>query len=279
MAKIPSKVAERISKNYNKMKKVVENGLSKDINEADTVVIVADILSDVFGYDKYTEITREFAIRNTYCDLAIKIEQDIYFLIEVKAIGITLNEKHIKQAVDYGANQGIDWVVLTNGQEWQVYKLQFEKPINAKLIFSFNFLDVNPRKMDDLERLFILCKEGTQKNAILEFSNYKQVVNKFFVTAIVSSDNVLSVIKRELNKLLPKNKVDEEEVKNILLNSILKREVIESDEAIAAAKEYNKTIKKEKRQKANKKIAIETEDVQSSSTNIMHNESVSTAAE
>ncbi|MCK4513885.1 MAG: hypothetical protein KAU31_01440 [Spirochaetaceae bacterium] len=62
MAKIPVKVSERISKNYTRMKKVVGSAIERDINEADTVLIISDILSDVFGYDKYKEITREFAI-------------------------------------------------------------------------------------------------------------------------------------------------------------------------------------------------------------------------
>jgi len=28
----------------------------------------------LFGYDKYEEVTGEFAIRGTWCDLAIKID-------------------------------------------------------------------------------------------------------------------------------------------------------------------------------------------------------------
>lgn len=36
-------------------------------------------------------------------------------LIEVKAVGIDLRDGHAKQAVDYAANQGVEWVALTNG--------------------------------------------------------------------------------------------------------------------------------------------------------------------
>jgi hypothetical protein len=42
----------------------------RDVSEADTVTIVKDLLAEVFGYDKYAELTGEFAIRGTYCDLA-----------------------------------------------------------------------------------------------------------------------------------------------------------------------------------------------------------------
>ena len=56
-------------------------------------------------------------------DLAIKVDGKLALLIEVKAIGLELKDGHVKQAVDYAANQGCDWVVLTNGMIWRVYKL------------------------------------------------------------------------------------------------------------------------------------------------------------
>jgi len=47
------------------------------------VILATDILADVFGYDKYTEITSEYAIRSTYCDLAIKIEGSVAVIFAV----------------------------------------------------------------------------------------------------------------------------------------------------------------------------------------------------
>ena len=73
---------------------------NRDINESDTVVIVADMLADIFGYKKYIEITTEFAIRSTYVDLAVKVGQEVRFLIEAKAVGVALKDFHIKQAID-----------------------------------------------------------------------------------------------------------------------------------------------------------------------------------
>ena len=54
-------------------------------------------------------------IRGTFCDLAVKLDGSLSFLVAVKAIGLELKDHHIKQAVDYAANQGCDWVMLTNG--------------------------------------------------------------------------------------------------------------------------------------------------------------------
>jgi len=83
------------------------------------------MLSEIFGYDKYSEITSEFSIRSTYCDLATKLNGKLELLIEVKAIGLELKDTYVKQAVDYAANQGVDFVVLTNGLLWKAFKVTF----------------------------------------------------------------------------------------------------------------------------------------------------------
>jgi hypothetical protein len=66
MARVPKKVVDRFTKGVRKFQGVLRNAKDRDINEADTVTIVTDILESVFGYDKYAEITSEYAIRGTY---------------------------------------------------------------------------------------------------------------------------------------------------------------------------------------------------------------------
>ena len=118
MVTIPKKVRERLVKQIPRFQKILANAKNRDIHESDTVTIVVDMLESVFGFDKYAEITSEHAIKGTYCDLAVKIDGSVKYLIEVKAIGLDLKDNHLRQAVNYGANEGIPWVVLSNGMEW-----------------------------------------------------------------------------------------------------------------------------------------------------------------
>jgi len=64
MLNIPAKVNERITKNLKKFQKIVASAKINDINEADTVSIIKDILNEILGYDKYSEITSEYAVKN-----------------------------------------------------------------------------------------------------------------------------------------------------------------------------------------------------------------------
>lgn len=249
MPNIPAKVKDRFAKTVKKYQKLLITSKNKDINEADTVTIINEMLYEIFGYDKFEEITREFAIKNTYCDLAIKIQNDVKFLIEVKAIGIKLNDKHIKQATNYGANQGIEWIILTNGIEWIVYKMSYGKKIAHNQICYFDFLEINPRNESDQERLFILCKEGISKDAIQEFHAYKQIVNKFYISAIIQSDDIMDRIRKELKKTSDGIKLDMKEIENIMKQEVLKRDIIDSDEASEAIELYKKNLKKNQKKK------------------------------
>ena len=241
--RVPKKVAERISRSLGLFQRVLADAKKRDVNESDTVTIVTDLLADVFGYSKYTEITSEQAIRGTYCDLAVRENGQIKFLIEVKAVGLTLRENHLRQAVSYGANQGIPWIVLTNGVAWEIYKLKFEQPISYDQVCAFDILELAPRKATDQETLFLLCKEGLAKAAIESFHHRVQVVNRFVVAAVIQSEPVLSVVRRELKRLSPDTRVTVEEIAE-LLPDVLKRDVVEGDTAAAAKRQVSRAATK-----------------------------------
>jgi len=253
---IPKKVADRLAQNSSTFQKVLSGAKDRDVNESDTVTIITDMLAAVFGYDKYTEVTSEQAIKGTYCDLAIKLDGKIKFLIEVKAIGLTLKDNHLHQAISYGANEGIDWVVLTNGIDWEIHKIRFEKPIECDLVCSFNFLELNPRKQQDQSQLFLLCKEGISKAAIEQFHEQVQIVNRFVIGATLLSEPILEVIRRELRRMSGDVKVTTEEIAEILQVETLKREIVEGEQARQAKsrvkKAQNKRLRKSSKSKSEK---------------------------
>src|SRR5258708_1674724 len=168
MGALPSKAADRIAAAIKKFRPILEAAKARDVNESDTVVIVTDLLQELFGYDKYAEITSEHAIRGTYCDLAIKLGEKLVLLIEVKAIGTELKDQHVKQAIDYAANKPCDWVVLTNGLHWRVYKVLFAKPIDKNLVVDLCLMDLNPRIDGDVSLAGLLAKESWPKESLGE---------------------------------------------------------------------------------------------------------------
>ncbi len=252
MAKVPSKIADRIAAGVKRFQPILSTAKSRDVGESDTVTIVVDMLADIFGYDKYSEITSEHAIRGTFCDLATKIDGALQMLIEVKAIGLDLKESHVKQAIDYAANQGVDWVVLTNAISWRVYKVTFAKPINQELVIDIDFCNLNPKSPKDIELLHLFCKEGWIKSVLGEYHTQKQALSRFFITAMILSDPVLQVLRRELRRMSPDVRVEIEEIKAVLVAEVLKRDVAEGDEADWARKKIARVAGKALRTRKSK---------------------------
>lgn len=247
MITVPAKVKDRITAGLKKYQPILLRARNQDINESDTVTILMDVLADVFGYNKYTEITSEYAIKHTYCDLAIKLDNTPRVLIEVKAAGLDLKTQHIRQAVDYGSNSGVDWVVLTNGVQWMIYRIIFAKPIDTELVYEFDITTASTKRATDLEQIYCLTREAMTKSSkasyLEDYHIQKQLLNKFTVGQILLSDPVLDTVKKVLRKMGADSKTSNEEISAIILNEVLKREVLDSERMADAKKKIAKALK------------------------------------
>lgn len=245
MITIPVKVKDRLISGIKKFQPIITKARDKDINESDTVTIVTDIFESVFGYEKISEITSELAIKKTFCDLAIKLDGIIRLLIEVKAAGIELKEQHMQQAVNYGSNSGLDWVILTNGIKWKVYKIVFTKPIDTELVYEFDFLTLSSKKQSDLEMLYYLTKEAmgkSSKNSLEDLHTQKMLVNKFIISQILLSEPIANTVRKILKGMSSDAKVTNDEILQLIEDEILKREVLDGERAHDAKKRVHKAM-------------------------------------
>src|SRR5260221_2156537 len=237
---ITKKITERIQSGLRRFVPILTDQRKRDVSEADTVTLVKDMLSEVFGYDKYSELTSEHAIRGTYCDLAVHFESKVQLLIEVKAIGSDLQDKHIKQAVDYASNQGVDWVVLTNGVEWILFHVLFKKPIEKEEVVRINLVEIDTRREEDLEKLYLLTRTGLCKDALIAYRDRQDATNRYLLAAIVlNSDSVLSALRREVRRVTD-ILVDRESIEAVLREQVIKRDTLEGEPAQVAARRFNR---------------------------------------
>lgn len=265
---IPARVADRLSAGLKRFAPILSSAKARDVNESDTSMIVTDMLADIFGYDKYSEVTRELAIRGTYCDLATRIDGKFQMLIEVKAIGLELKDAHAKQAIDYAANLGVEWVALTNGQLWKVFRVVFAKPIDQELVLDIDLLALNPKNENDLESLHLLTRESMLKSGLYAYHDHLQATNKFYLAAVVLSDTVLDSVRRELRRVSDA-KVELDELREALKSEVIKREVIEGEKADGARKKVAKAAGKMLRIRKEKEEAPVADAVPASATPIV----------
>src|SRR3972149_8411070 len=105
----------------------IKDAKEKNLNEADTRMRVRLLLSEVLGYDLLDEITQEHMVQSHYVDLTVKLKDKIIFFIEAKSIDTTLRETHAYQATNYAATGGVNLCLLTNGIDYKLYYLTWEK--------------------------------------------------------------------------------------------------------------------------------------------------------
>ena len=243
---IPNRVRERMVAGLKRLVPIIQQQRARDVSEADTVTLVKDLLAEVFGFDKYAELTSELAIRGTYCDLAVRLAEKFVELIEVKSVGSTLDDRHVKQAIDYGANQGIEWVLLTNGAVWRLYQVIFAKPIDKRLLAEVDITTLDLRKDENLEQLFIFSKEGFLKGAHIELKDRQDATSRYVLAALIhTNDAVISTIRRELRRIVDVL-VDDELVSKVLRDEVIKRDCLEGPEAESAIRRVSKCAPKPK---------------------------------
>ena len=246
---VGKKALDRISRGLKRYQDILVAARKRDVSESDTVVIVGDMMADILGYEKYVEISTEFAIKSTYVDLAVKVGSEVHFLIEAKAIGVELKDIHVRQAIDYGANQGIEWAILTNGAVWRIYKIEFKKPISHVLVTEIDLLALNVKHGDAVEFFANLCKEGFAKSQMDEFYEQHQATNKHTIACVLLSDKMLNHLRLSIRRIFPSVRFDADVLEFALRNDVLKRELIEGEEADIAAALVKKALRAGAREK------------------------------
>ncbi len=96
-----------ITKDLRKYLPKFQEAHDQAMNESDTSLRVSKFCEDVLGYDVFSEVSREHAVKERNVDYAIKCGGKLQFFIEVKQAGLALKEKHIEQASNYAANAGV----------------------------------------------------------------------------------------------------------------------------------------------------------------------------
>jgi predicted type IV restriction endonuclease len=250
------KAVERIEDGLKRYRSILANARKRDVSESDTVVIIGDMLADVLGYEKYEEVSTEFAVKGSYVDLAVKVGKEIYFLVEAKAIGVELKDIHVRQAVDYGANQGVEWAVVTNGVVWRVYKIEFKKPINHALIAEVDLLATDGKDATAVEFFTNLCKEGFAKSQMEEFYEQHQATNRHTLAAVLLSEPMLNQLRLGLRRIFPNVEADTQSLAASLRNEVLKRELIDGEDAEAAGALVKKMSRAAARRKTSKTLFV-----------------------
>ena len=209
---VSKQTTTQISLWIKKFKKIIEHAKQKGFNESDTSNIIYDFLWEVLWYDKYTEVTTEYKIKGQYCDYGLILNGKLKLLMEVKQIGVDLNEHHLFQAASYAWNEWVKWLILTNLRIRQLFCLSFWEKIEKELVLEVDLLNETTTL---LQKLQYLHRESLVKDFLEDLFVKKMALSEKNFKKVVFWESVIKKIQSEL-KALTWVKITHEEVVSIL---------------------------------------------------------------
>jgi hypothetical protein len=224
MPKWETEAQERVKNAVKKFNKPLAEMLARDANEGDTRLAVTDFLCEGLGYDKYADLTTEYGVKGDFADYGVRIDKELVAFIEVKRIGTKLNMKHLRQVQMYAVNEGVEWILLTNGAEWQAYHLTGGLPVITELAFSVNLLG-DGTVAQKANPLSYLTRESFKRRQIDELWKARRATSPGSLGKVLRSESVLGAIRKELWRETG-HRLESEEVLKFLDETVLRPECL-----------------------------------------------------
>lgn len=197
----------------------------RDANEGDTRLLVTDFLEHALGYDKYEELTTEYGVKGDFADYGIRIEKELVAFVEVKRVATKLTARHLRQVEMYAVNEGVEWMLLTNGVEWPAYHLTGGLPVEIDLALEVNLLgDSTPAQKAG--QLFFLSRESLKRRQIDELWKARRAQSPKSLASVLASDAVTDAIRKELRRRHDQ-RVEPAEIKRLLRETVVRPECYE----------------------------------------------------
>ena len=125
MTKINRKIQERLRAASSRcFKPLLKAAQERDASRADTATLALDLLSDLFGFDRYSEVTSELDNREAVYDFAIHSGNSVAMLVRVSPVCSAPDDRYLLATAQHALLHGVEWIVLTNGIGWQVHHVE-----------------------------------------------------------------------------------------------------------------------------------------------------------
>lgn len=217
-----SKVKDRLKTQIKRYQKPLAELRARDANEGDTRLFLTDFLCEALGYDKYADMTTEYAVKSDFADYGLRVDKQLVAFFEAKRASTKLSEKHLRQVQMYGVNEGVEWLILSNGIEWQVYHLAFNQPVETTLVLSVDLLS-DQTVSQKAEALFYLSRESMKRRQIDDLWKTKLATSPKSLGATILSEPIVEAIRKELRRKTT-FRVDPKELRSLLRETVLRPE-------------------------------------------------------
>ena len=120
-------------------------GNGDHLSEEETKAILIDPVLAALGWhvDELEDVRREYRAKpgDNPVDYALVVFGKPRLFVEAKALSVALDRKSASQVLGYAATVGVAWCVLTNGDEYRLYKSHASVDVDEKLLRTVRLSD------------------------------------------------------------------------------------------------------------------------------------------
>lgn len=215
---------ERVKSAIRKYQKPLNDILGRDANEGDTRLFVTDFLCDALGFDKYEDLTTEYRVKGEFADYGVRIDKQLVAFIEVKRIAQKLSANHLRQVQTYAVNEGVEWMVLTNGHVWQVWHLTGGLPVIMDKALEVDLLSDEPLATK-AAAMFYLTREAMKRHQMDELWKAQAATSPKSIARMILSDKVVEEIRKELRRQTG-HSADASRIAGVLKSEVLRPDLV-----------------------------------------------------
>ena len=146
----------------------IANAPKRGLNEQNTKATLIEPVLRTLGWnvENIDEVQREFRLkkRDKPVDYGLLILRTPRLFIEAKALGSNLDDRRwANQIMGYASVAGVEWIVLTDGNEYRIYNSHAPVAVDKKLFRTVRVADNDPLVARTLE---LLAKDRLEENRI-----------------------------------------------------------------------------------------------------------------
>ena len=107
--------------------------------------------------------------------------------MEVKRVATKLAAKHLRQIEMYSVNEGVEWIILTNGVDWRAYHLTGGLPVVIDLALDVDLFG-DGTATQKANQLFYLSRDSLKGRQIDELWKAKRAQSSKSLASVLVSD-------------------------------------------------------------------------------------------
>jgi hypothetical protein len=147
----------------------VQRFQGRGIGEQNTKASLIEPVLEALGWDirEFDEVQREFrpTSKDSPVDYALKIQRRPRLFVEAKGLDENLaDRKWIAQVLGYATVAGVEWCLLTDGDEYRFYNATVPLDAEEKLFTRFRLSEASP--VEAAKMLAMVSRENMQENLL-----------------------------------------------------------------------------------------------------------------